>query len=131
MKTLLIIPAYNEQDNIKQTVNKIQEYGKLDYIVINDGSTAETQRFSVGIGSDYDYNMLKQFAGDEENMFQAGTAEELASRFKIITGLISSRSRSINPNEINSSPIIKKQQHTTSIKIESPIIEDDEDIFEF
>lgn len=98
---------------------------------INDGSTAKTQRFSVGIGSDYDYNMLKQFAGDEENMFQAGTAEELASRFKTITDSISLRSRSINPNEINSSPIIEKQQHTTSIKIESPIIEDDEDIFEF
>lgn len=101
---------------------------------ISDGSTAKTQRFSVGIGSDYDYDMLKQFAGDDENMFQADTAEELASRFKVITDSISLRSRSVNPNEIKSLPIIEKQQHTTSIKIESARIENtdiDEDEDEF
>lgn len=43
MKTLLIIPAYNEQDNIKETVQKIQEHGGLDYIVINDGSKDNTE----------------------------------------------------------------------------------------
>ena len=42
MKVLLIIPAYNEQDNILKVVNSIKglastcnEY-ELDYIVIND-----------------------------------------------------------------------------------------------
>lgn len=42
-KILLIIPAYNEQDNILSTVNAIKKYNKnLDYIVINDGSTDNT-----------------------------------------------------------------------------------------
>ena len=50
MKILLIIPAYNEQDNILKVVNSIKgfvstcnEY-ELDYIVINDGSTDLTQQ---------------------------------------------------------------------------------------
>lgn len=45
MKILLILPAYNEQENILQTVNKIKEYSnELDYIVINDGSTDNTEQ---------------------------------------------------------------------------------------
>ena len=39
-KTLLIIPAYNEEDNIEETVKRID--GKYDYIIINDGSTDKT-----------------------------------------------------------------------------------------
>ncbi|MCI8273612.1 MAG: glycosyltransferase family 2 protein [Clostridia bacterium] len=43
MKILLIIPAYNEQENIVNTVKKIKEYGEeIDYIVINDGSKDNT-----------------------------------------------------------------------------------------
>ncbi|EQK43929.1 glycosyl transferase 2 family protein [[Clostridium] bifermentans ATCC 638] len=49
MKVLLIIPAYNEEDNIVRVVNNIEKYSKqceqyiLDYIVINDGSTDNTK----------------------------------------------------------------------------------------
>ena len=49
MKVLLIIPAYNEQDNILKVVRSIEQYSKrcqeytLDYIVINDGSTDNTK----------------------------------------------------------------------------------------
>ncbi|MHC5249951.1 glycosyltransferase family 2 protein [Enterococcus sp. LJL120] len=48
MKTLLVIPAYNEEDSILQTVQSIQEYQRtidfeLDYVVINDGSKDRTQ----------------------------------------------------------------------------------------
>ena len=47
MKVLMIIPAYNEELNIKNTVNKIIRYSKkvdydIDYIVINDGSQDST-----------------------------------------------------------------------------------------
>ena len=47
MKILLIIPAYNEEDNILNVYNTIQEYNmknefKLDYIIINDGSKDNT-----------------------------------------------------------------------------------------
>ena len=43
MKVLLIIPAYNEEENILNTVNSIREFSnELDYVVINDGSTDNT-----------------------------------------------------------------------------------------
>ena len=43
MKILLIIPAYNEEENILATVKKIEEYSDdVDYIVINDGSKDKT-----------------------------------------------------------------------------------------
>ncbi len=41
MKTLIIIPAYNEQDNIETLVKEIIEYG-YDYLVINDCSKDNT-----------------------------------------------------------------------------------------
>lgn len=46
-KVLLIIPAYNEQDNILKTCNSIKVYNKknktnYDILVINDGSTDDT-----------------------------------------------------------------------------------------
>lgn len=48
MKVLMIVPAYNEELNIKDTISKIIEYNKksnneIDYIVINDGSTDKTR----------------------------------------------------------------------------------------
>ena len=48
MKTILVIPAYNEEKNILKVYNKILEYNKknktkYDVIVINDGSTDRTK----------------------------------------------------------------------------------------
>lgn len=45
MKILLIIPAYNEEKNILNTINMIENYKRkmLDYIVINDGSLDKTE----------------------------------------------------------------------------------------
>jgi len=43
MKTLIIIPAYNEAGNIERVVdNLISNYPQYDYIVINDGSKDNT-----------------------------------------------------------------------------------------
>jgi len=40
---LIIVPAYNEEDNIKETISRIAYYcPQLDYIVINDGSKDNT-----------------------------------------------------------------------------------------
>lgn len=47
MRVLMIIPAYNEELNILNTVNTIKKYKKLDYIVINDGSLDNTKRVLV------------------------------------------------------------------------------------
>lgn len=44
MKKLLIIPAFNEQDSISSLVKKIENLdANIDYIIINDGSTDETE----------------------------------------------------------------------------------------
>lgn len=40
---LIIIPAYNEEENIENTVNLIRnEYPQYDYVVVNDGSRDQT-----------------------------------------------------------------------------------------
>lgn len=45
MKTLLIIPSYNEENNIINTINTIKDYNsEIDYIVINDGSTDNSEK---------------------------------------------------------------------------------------
>lgn len=46
MKILMIIPAFNEEKNILNTVDSIKKYKKikLDYIVINDGSKDNTKK---------------------------------------------------------------------------------------
>jgi glycosyltransferase involved in cell wall biosynthesis len=41
-RILIIIPAYNEEDSILTTVQKIKSTTTIDYIVINDGSTDRT-----------------------------------------------------------------------------------------
>lgn len=95
MKVLIIIPAYNESKNIENTVNKIinlKEINgyKIDYVVINDGSTDNTlevcnkKKFNVinlinnlGIGGAVqtgykyayynDYDIAIQFDGDGQH----------------------------------------------------------------
>lgn len=43
-KCLIIIPAYNEADNIEKVVNNlISNYWQYDYVIINDGSTDSTK----------------------------------------------------------------------------------------
>ena len=59
MKVLLIIPAYNEELNIKNTVSKVIKYNKksvndINYIVINDGSTDNT----IKICRENNYNVI-------------------------------------------------------------------------
>lgn len=43
MKVLIVIPAYNEQENIERVVDDlIQNYPQYDYLVVNDGSKDRT-----------------------------------------------------------------------------------------
>lgn len=54
-KILVIIPAYNEAENIKKVVDKIEhEFKELDYVVINDGSRDSTAQ----ICKDNSYNII-------------------------------------------------------------------------
>ena len=55
MKTLIIIPAYNEAENIERVVdNLIENYPQYDYIIVNDGSRDDTKK----ICKENNYNLL-------------------------------------------------------------------------
>ena len=48
MKTLIIIPAYNEEGNIERVVNHlIENYPQFDYVVVNDGSKDSTAEICI------------------------------------------------------------------------------------
>ena len=95
MKILLIIPAYNEEENILRVIKKINDYNskndfRLDYIVINDGSKDNTLKIlkenninhinlinNLGIGGavqtgykyalENNYDIAVQFDGDGQH----------------------------------------------------------------
>ena len=55
MKLLIIIPAYNEAENIERVVNNLVEnYPQYDYVIVNDGSTDATRK----ICAKNNYNLL-------------------------------------------------------------------------
>lgn len=89
MKILVIIPCYNEQDNIVKTVESLKKE-KVDYVVINDGSTDNSLKVlrenninhinlpnNLGIGGvmqtgykyalRHDYDVAIQFDGDGQH----------------------------------------------------------------
>ena len=43
MKVLIIIPAYNEAENIEKTVNDVIQNTDYDYVVVNDCSKDNTK----------------------------------------------------------------------------------------
>ena len=91
MKALVIIPAYNEAENIVKTVEAIKEKAKgFDYIIINDCSTDRTKNIceengynvinlpiNLGIGGavqtgykyayNHDYDIAVQVDGDGQH----------------------------------------------------------------
>ena len=91
MRCLVIIPAYNEEENIEKVVdNLIRNFPQYDYIIVNDGSTDGTKmvcqrkRYEVlnlsinmGIGGavqtgycyarDNDYDIAVQIDGDGQH----------------------------------------------------------------
>ncbi|MBO4325221.1 MAG: glycosyltransferase family 2 protein [Lachnospiraceae bacterium] len=54
-KLLLIIPAYNEQENIERVVEELKtKYPQFDYVVVNDGSKDNTAEICRANG----YNLM-------------------------------------------------------------------------
>lgn len=50
-KILLIIPAYNEADNIERVIEAlIRDFPQYDYVIVNDGSTDRTGRLCIDRG---------------------------------------------------------------------------------
>lgn len=95
MKVLMIVPAYNEELNIVNTINKIKKFNeksknKINYVIINDGSKDKTKDICIknnynvinlihnlGIGGavqtgykyalEYNYDVAIQFDGDGQH----------------------------------------------------------------
>ena len=91
MKVLIVIPAYNEQENIERVVDDlIQNYPQYDYLVVNDGSKDRTAAIcrekgyhfldlpvNLGLAGAFqagmryadrmDYDMAIQFDGDGQH----------------------------------------------------------------
>ena len=45
MRTLVLIPAYNEEKNLERVIENLKKKApQFDYIIINDGSTAHTEK---------------------------------------------------------------------------------------
>ena len=54
MKVLLIIPAYNEGENIQKVISLLNEsYPQYDYIIINDGSQDNTEEICIKNGYNF------------------------------------------------------------------------------
>ncbi len=54
MKTLIIIPAYNEKDNIDKVLDELEkDYPQYDYVVINDCSTDITPYILKNRGANF------------------------------------------------------------------------------
>lgn len=101
MKLLIVIPAYNEQENIERVVNNlIEHYPQYDYLVVNDGSKDRTAQicrengyhlldlpvnlglagaFQAGLRYAYrmGYDMAIQFDGDGQH--DPGYIEKMAA----------------------------------------------------
>ena len=113
MKILLIIPAYNEEENILNTINNIKQCSnEIEYVVVNDGSTDNTLKIlqenninhinlvhNLGIGgavqSGYkyayanNYDIAIQFDGDgqhDANFIQTICEPVIANQADICIG---------------------------------------------
>ena len=55
MKLLVIIPAYNEQDCIVETVSELRRtIPGVDYVVVNDGSKDDTKKLCL----EHEFNLI-------------------------------------------------------------------------
>ena len=112
MRILLIIPAYNEGENIERVVEEIKtSYPQYDYVVVNDGSRDNTEEVCKSNGYNYvshpvnlglagavqtgmryaeryDYDAAIQIDGDGQHSpeYIAPMAEKLSQGYDIVIG---------------------------------------------
>ncbi|MCM1499253.1 MAG: glycosyltransferase family 2 protein [Clostridium sp.] len=138
MRLLMVIPAYNEEDNIIRVVNTIKEqYPEYDYVVVNDGSTDHTSRrchkngfeiidlpvnlglagaFQTGLKYAYrrDYDCVLQFDADGQHKPEYIEAMlcKLEEGYDIVIG-----SRFVNKKKEKSLRMLGARMLTVAIKL--------------
>ena len=65
---------------------------------INDGRSSRCQRLAIAIGNDADIKVLREFTGNENLVFYAEHAGQIASEFKKVTLSITNRASQSNPD---------------------------------
>lgn len=138
MRLLMIIPAYNEEDNIIRVVNTIKEqYPEYDYIVVNDGSTDHTSKrchregfeiidlpvnlglagaFQAGLKYAYrkDYDCVLQFDADGQHKpeYIKSMLDKMEQGYDIVIG-----SRYVTKKKEKSLRMIGARMLTVAIKL--------------
>lgn len=136
MKILIIIPAYNEGENIERVVDNLKEkYPQYDYLIVNDGSKDNTEdicskrdytfvshpvnlglagAFATGIkyAKVNGYDAAIQFDGDgqHEPMFIADMAKSIEDGADIVIG-----SRFVSEKKPNTLRMLGSNLITTAI----------------
>lgn len=126
-KVILIIPAYNEEKTIKETIRSILQSG-YDYIVINDGSTDQTAEildslkcphidllYNLGIGGAVQtgYKYAKNHNYDIAIQFDADGQHDIKYLQDLITPIVNSEANLV----IGSCFIDKKSKNYRSSKL--------------
>lgn len=146
MRVLIVVPAYNEEENIKKTIEDITSHTNNDYIIIDDCSKDNTYQIcldndfnvlhlpinygltsGVQIGFKYalknNYDALIQFDGDGQHMAQYidKMAEELNNGYDIVIGSrFVSEKKPFSPRMIGSRLLTFLIKLTTGKKVNDP-----------
>lgn len=122
-KILLIIPAYNEQDSIENTIEQVKKYG-YDYVIINDGSKDLTELICQEKG--YNYISLPHNLGIG-GAVQTGYKYALQNNYDIAIQFDADGQHDIKYVESLIKPIINNEAHFV---LGSRFIVKDEDNFQ-
>ena len=111
MKLIIMIPAYNEEESISQVIENIprnyENIQEVKILVINDGSTDNTEEIARRAGADYIVKNKKNLG--LAKTFQKGLLTALEKKADIIVNI--DADNQYNPNEISKliKPIIKNK----------------------
>ncbi|MEG1576060.1 MAG: glycosyltransferase family 2 protein [Clostridium sp.] len=144
---LIVVPAYNEEDNIERVVGKlIREYPQYDYVVVNDGSkdrTVEICRkngfnlldlpvnlglaggFQAGLkyADKYGYDCVVQFDGDGQHRpeYIKAMKEKMDEGYDIVIGSrFAGQKKPLTMRMLGSNLIEMAIRMTTGIDIKDP-----------
>ena len=144
---LIVIPAYNEAENIERVVNRlIKEFPQYDYVIVNDGSRDETAAicrrngynlldlpvnlglaggFQAGLkyAARYGYRYAVQLDGDGQHRpeYIAAMKEKMDDGYEIVIGSrFVGQKKPFTMRMLGSNLIEKAIRMTTGVDIKDP-----------